>query len=394
MRRFGVILGLILAASLLGAPAALAQAPSFTLVGVAQGTTSSRVQGLSADGSIAAGWSGTAGAQPGFTWTGAGGRHDFGLDAGLPMATHSAAISGDGSAVVGASWTGDPFTSRAFRYRGPGQFETLGVFGGYTRSYALGASGDGGVVVGYDEATQNQHQVGQAFRWTPAGGMQGLGFAEAGHTYSEATGISRDGGTIVGNSLTPTSGFQDAFVWTSSGGMQILPQLPGTPFPNSAAFGVNFDGSIIVGESAQVSRAVVWQNGNILGLGQIAGYALSAALAVNDDGSVIVGRQTNVNNVACIWTTSRGPELLVDYLAANGVAVPAGWTLFNAYAVSGDGLTIAGLAISGAQGQGFVARVPAPGMLTMNLGVLAMAAGRRKRRWDSATASHWHCPVR
>src|ERR1051326_5930752 len=82
-----------------------AQAPSFPLVGAAPnaGGTGSRVTALSADGRVAAGFSiFDTGALPGFKWTGAGGRTDFGLLPGMPHQSPVAGVSADGSVVVGS----------------------------------------------------------------------------------------------------------------------------------------------------------------------------------------------------------------------------------------------------------------------------------------------------
>src|SRR5262245_28350785 len=134
----------ILLASALAATAAHAQAPSFNLVGIAPGGALSTATGLSADGRVAAGWCYIPQSSfPGFTWTAATGRYDFGLDPGMPRRSASMAISGDGATVVGDGSSG------AFRWRGQGTYQSLGFLPGSTRSFAQGVSGDGSVVVGH-----------------------------------------------------------------------------------------------------------------------------------------------------------------------------------------------------------------------------------------------------
>lgn len=64
-----------------------AQTPSFSLLGHASGTDGSRAAGVSANGSVVTGWSGLGIQTPGFTWTRAAGRNDFGLEPGLPSQT-------------------------------------------------------------------------------------------------------------------------------------------------------------------------------------------------------------------------------------------------------------------------------------------------------------------
>ena len=59
-----------------------------------------------------------------------------------------------------------------------------------------GVSGDGSVVVGI---SPSDNAWGQAFRWTAAGGIQGLG-RPPGHFYSYARAVNADGSVVVGGS--------------------------------------------------------------------------------------------------------------------------------------------------------------------------------------------------
>ncbi len=353
--------------------AADAQPAGFHVVGPAPGTTGTRVYGISADGRTAAGYSLLANSNdfPGFTWTAAAGRNDFGRESGVPSLTFAYGISGDGTTAVGAALaeTGSPET--AFRYRGPGTFQSLGTVPQYGESRAFGVSGDGSVIVG---SAERPGRI-QAFRWTPAGGMQGIGYTNNGHFFSEAYAVSRDGGTIVGRSTDFVDG--EAFVWTEGAGMEALPHLPG--LTTTLARGVNFDGTIIVGESG--ARPTRWLNGQVVDLGVASGVARAAAYAVNDDGTVIVGDSTRDGvGLASVWTPSRGAELLADYLAAFGVAVPPDLSLTKCYAVSADGRTFAGYGVSasGSGVRGYVATVPTPGGITMAALVGFVAVGRRR----------------
>lgn len=369
-------LTLALSAAVLAPITALAQTPSFTLVGVAPGSSSSSVRALSADGSAAAGWSSPPGGSPGFIWTAQSGRFDFGLLPGMQRSTETYAISGDGSTVVGIGTAG-----HAFRFSGSGPLQDLGVLSGYTRSLGFGVSGDGSVVVGRSD-TGPSTGVGQAFRWTDSGGMQGLGYTQGPNgVNSEATGISRDGTTIVGNSQDFAGRIQP-FVWRQGAGFTVLPQAPGTPPGESGAYGTNFDGSIVVGYSALLQTPAIWRNGQVTDLGAPAGFVHGNALAVNDDGSVVVGDlESLTSQTAGVWTEARGIEPLASYLTANGVTIPAGWTLTDCYAVSGDGLTFAGIANPPTGfGQGFVATVPEPATV---LAVGLLTTLRRRRRQNS-----------
>jgi probable HAF family extracellular repeat protein len=121
-------------------------------------------------------------------------------------------------------------------------FTPLGYLPGGTSSYALGVSDVGSVAVGWSQSTEGQ----QAFRWTPSGGIIGLGDLPAGAFNSFATDVSADGSVVVGTGrAAPT---QQAFRWTSTTGMVSLGSLDGSD-GNSSGEAVSPDGNIIVGTS-------------------------------------------------------------------------------------------------------------------------------------------------
>src|SRR5262249_38158112 len=111
-------------------------------------------------------------------------------------------------------------------------FVPLGdLAGGSFNSQAWGVSTDGSTAVGVGTTAAGQ----EAFRWTSGGGMVGLGFLP-GHTQSGANRVSADGSTVVGASRA--SSVEEAFRWTSGGGMVGLGFLPGGSAP-SIGFGVS-----------------------------------------------------------------------------------------------------------------------------------------------------------
>ncbi|GJQ28885.1 MAG: hypothetical protein HBSAPP03_07690 [Phycisphaerae bacterium] len=343
------------------------------------GNTASHLHGLSANGSIAVGYS-LGGyippiQNPGFTWTRAGGRFDFGLLPGMPPGTNAFGISGDGSVVVGEGEGG-----RAYRWDGAGTPQSLGVLQGYVYSRATSANHDGSVVVGFN--TWQSDIAGQAFRWTSTTGMVGLGFTRPDHFYSEAAAISRDGSTIVGHSRGG-AGINEAFVWTSTLGVQPLPGMDSTG--EGRAYGTNYDGHIIVGDSRYGlgnRGAVMWIDGQVVPLGFAPGWFRGTAIAVNDSGSVIVGSlgAGPLTQTAAIWTPDRGGEPLSTYLAFHGIAVPGNVNLLTATCVSADGMTIGGYTESASGHQeGFVVTIPAPGAVTLVApGVIAGLCRRRR----------------
>lgn len=361
---------------------ALALTPGYHLIGVAPGRSYSQAFGVSADGRVVAGFSSMLGSYPGFVWSEASGRNDFGLQAGMPITTATAAISPDGTTVAGI--TESPTNAGVpFRWSASAGLQTLGtLYGGndsQTRAYAL--SGDGSIVVGASKPFWDG-TTGQAFRWTQATGMVGIGYPTAGGIYSEATGISRDGSMIVGYGIGGGGG-STSFTWTQAQGMRVLPALPLGPGSQATALGMNFDGSYIAGrcEAASVSStAVLWHNGVAQGLGVPNGWTKSVATDVSDDGQIVVGTLgTFAVTVPAVWTATSGWATLHDYLASQGMPVPAGWTLLESFSMSADGRTFVGLVSAPGLGEAISITVPSPGIAT-TLAVCAAFVAQRRRR--------------
>jgi probable HAF family extracellular repeat protein len=126
-------------------------------------------------------------------------------------------------------------------------------------------------------------------------GFQGLGDLPGGDFHSSARSISANGSVVVGRS-TSASG-NEAFRWTSSGGMVGLGDLPGGYFA-SCAYSVSADGSVIVGEGQATERteAFGWENDVMTGLGDLPnGGFYSEAWSVSADGSVVVGESVSTS---------------------------------------------------------------------------------------------------
>ena len=119
--------------------------------------------------------------------------------------------------------------------------------GGPVQSAASGVSSDGTAVVGWSAVSSG---LNEAFRWTSAGGMVGLGDLPGGTAESWANAISADGSTVVGLSNS-TSGYE-AFRWTSGGGMTDLGDLEGGLILSNA-FAVSHDGSTVAGRGTSAA---------------------------------------------------------------------------------------------------------------------------------------------
>ena len=267
-----------------------------------------------------------------------------------PLGIYSVAngVSGDGSVVVGNSLFGSGY--EAFRWTSAGGMVGIGKPPGDHSSYARGINGDGSVVVGGSDYVVDDDNLGfRAFRWTAAGGMQDLGYLPGGAIQSVALGVSADGSVIVGSSES-ASGYQ-AFRWTAAGGMQGLGDLPGGWF-QSEANGASGDGSVIVGYGTAVSNnseAFRWTSaGGIVGLGVLPGDLQSEANGVSADGSVVVGNSNSGCTDGCVgqafrWTSG----------GMVGLGVLPGMMNSRAWGVSGDGSVVVGWSESNSGHQAF-----------------------------------------
>lgn len=246
--------------------------------------------------------------------------------------SRATAVSADGNVVVGVGESlnglGDRRTE-AFRWTAAGGMVGLGILpGDGDHSWAENVSADGAVVVG--SATRGGAEV--AFRWTAAGGMVGIGGGSR-----KAHGVSADGAVVVGTGIRIGGGMQ-AFRWTAAGGTVGLDALPnGIPHLANA---VSADGTIIVGggPGAIGYEAFRWTAaGGIFSLGAIPGDSdFSEARGVSADGTVVIG-YGYVN-----YGTRGGWDEAFRWTAAGGMVSIRGGGRSRAEAVSADGAVIVG----------------------------------------------------
>jgi probable HAF family extracellular repeat protein len=253
----------------------------------------------------------------------------------LPGSTFSGvwAISDDGSTVVGAAG----FSGRleAFRWTRATGMVGLGILpggGGGNGSGAYGVSADGSVVVGGSSSAAGN----QAFRWTAASGMVGLGDLPGGGFSGTAWNVSANGLVVVGGSNSATAN-SEAFRWTQADGMVGLGDLPGG-FNFSHAYAASTDGSVIVGEgySEPGREAFRWtQATGMVGLGDLPGGEFGSIPSdISPDGSVVVGFSTSARGSEPFrWTAAEGMV---------GLGLLPGSVWGAASAVSADGSIIVG----------------------------------------------------
>jgi probable HAF family extracellular repeat protein len=223
--------------------------------------------------------------------------------------------SADAKVVVGLAWNGCNF-ARAFRWEESTGMVDLGstVPGGSSR--ANGVSGNGRVVLGWQE-----HQLGYRLgaRWVD--GRQTIFTGASEFAVGEAWGANTDGTVIVGQTCRFGDQFdQSAWIWTPAAGVVCLP-------PPRLRLPLQF---------------------------------LGAAYAVSEDGRVVVGGQSfGLESEAVIWL-DRTPYYLKDYLRANGVPNAfEGWiNTGSVFGMSRDGRVLVGSGAGPRDFTGYVVILP------------------------------------
>ena len=291
-------------------------------------------------------------------------------------------VSADGCVIVGGRAT--PTGGEAYRWTEATGLVGLGDLpGGLVGGDARDVSADGSFVVGSSASDRG----GEAFRWTAAIGMVGLGLSPEGFR-TVANGVADDGSVIVGNGRTvaePMFGDQ-AFRWTAATGIVGLGDLPGGGL-HSKARDVSADGSVVVGRSTTDKpdfSAFRWTEATgmveLPGIPNVVGF--SVAEGISGDGNVVVGGVP-----AMVWDQFHGTRLLRHILVEQGVEL-GDWNPVIARAASYNGETIAGVVRSPTFGdQAFVVRlnagtfIPEPAGLSIAiLAILVAAIACRQRR--------------
>ena len=339
------------------------------------GVRSSEAVGISADGSVVAGYSrGQV-----FLWTEAGGLQPI---EGRPTPETPAdaySLSADGQ-TVGATEGG------AILWNSTNGWRELGFLGGRgSLSVPLALSSDGSVAVGFSSLRGIQ-----AFRWEEQTGMVGLDFLP-GTTLSKAYDVSSDGSRIVGRAQPPSIFELDdgiGFVWDSQSGTTAVPGLVAGESAISATV-ISDDGNTILGYARTASgstEAFRWDGaGDPQSLGRLA-YGDPRPNAMSADGRIIVGTHDigGASRYAFIWDPDRGMLSLDAYLESLGVDL-GGWNLWSAKSISADGTMIVGYGENPfGELEGFIAVVPEPGSAVL-FGIGLVGLGIRSRR-DASTS--------
>ena len=215
-------------------------------------------------------------------------------------------------------------------------FQGLGDLPGWPyESKATAISADGTVVVGYSSSDRGE----EAFRWTEAEGMvtltPGGGPLPNGWDSITPKGVSYDGAMITGDSrrhddASPSGNVFQPFRWTAGEGIAALPGMP----DGSHAYDLSADGSVVVGV-VYPGVALRWTaETGAVDLGDPDGYTSSLATAVSGDGLTVAGMSGGDAEEGWRWTAEGGFEGVGNL---RGEGFHSGAT-----GISADGTTLVG----------------------------------------------------
>ena len=216
---------------------------------------------------------------------------------------------------------------------------------------AWGLSGDGSTLVGLYWRPGQPNGLAHACSWSESTGVVDLGSSGGD---SRANGACYDASVVSGWSADPVTGGWRPAAWVN-GSLSIL----GPPDHLGEAWAVTPGGAIVVGsqfaDSPAVRTAAMWHwDGSGWGgtryLGILPGTAppngTAVAHGVSADGSVVVGYNSFYGDpfytTGFIWTQETGMVDVEDFLADNGIDIPAGFDIRSLTAITPDGTTIVG----------------------------------------------------
>jgi probable HAF family extracellular repeat protein len=280
-----------------------------------------------------------------FVWTLEGGTVEIGDLPGGPNPARAAARGVSANGVIVAGQGESDLGAEPFRYDfnsstwlGLGDLPG-GLFGGS----AYGISADSNTIVGSSIVGPDPDRETHAFRWTQAEGMVDIGYLPVPSgvvPFSEAYGANADGTVIVGltRSMLSSNNGWEAFRWTQATGMVGLGDLPGGAVL-SEGYATTADGSIVVGKAGILGncgpfgcqtapRAFIWdaQNGlrdlndalPTMGVTIPAGWTLTEARGISANGRVLAGTGTDVQGNYEGWRVDLGPLTPPCYANCDG----------------------------------------------------------------------------
>jgi len=265
-------------------------------------------------------------------------------------AHNAAAVSDDGSVVVGQTMVG--LEGRAFRWTAKDGMVVFGCLPGGHCSWATGVSSDGSVVFGESTTAFGD----QPFRWTATGGMVRLDAIIGDSTNSLPKNLGAHGMSLRRGSANAASPLRPPIA-------KLHRSFPSND-PRIVATCVSSNGSVVAGfrlSSGLRGKAFRWTAaGGFVNLGSLPGCESSSADGMSRDGSVIVGSGSSGPSEgpsierAFIWDNVHGMRDLQSVLIDHYHLDLNGWQLRRATRISADDKTIIG---SGKHNDGFEAWV-------------------------------------
>ncbi|GMU24473.1 MAG: hypothetical protein AMXMBFR13_45470 [Phycisphaerae bacterium] len=241
----------------------------------------------------------------------------------------------------------------------------------------------------YTSGRRNDTGRAARFRGDPNVGWDGTGVRSVESVSGYGVVVGRDNAAI---SNAYYEGPGQAFGTVPGGGGFRTDGFGISPSFGKSAVG-DFDVQWIAGQNLSYSggtqaQAFRWKRGEAAMelLGTLPGHTSSVAYTVADNGvtagrSFISGGETAVIwDTSGTWDTTGTAQSIQDLLGAAGVDT-SDWTrLVRAYALSDDGMTVAGFGVWAADGstRGFVAVIPEPAALALL--ALGMPLLRRRRQ--------------
>ncbi|MGH9322398.1 MAG: hypothetical protein ACRD3V_21245 [Vicinamibacteria bacterium] len=278
--------------------------------------------------------------------------------------TQGIAISRDGRTIIGRALDANGKENAAI-WLGGTEWRLLGSFHpnalpcDLLLSGSFGASDDGRVIVGLGwDGCRYAH----AFRWEESTGMVDLGSTVSNRS-SRANNVSGDGVVVIGWQ-EDAFGFRQGARWVD-GRQEILSGPNGVV---GEARGINSEGSVIVGGNCQPAAAMGWILRSGSGITchppprpRAAGFQV-LMMATSEDGRIVGGAHSfGLESESILWIDGE-PHYLKDYLREHGIRDAfEGWVntgFINA--VSPDGRVLAGFGAGRRALTGFVVILESP----------------------------------
>ncbi len=295
-------------------------------------------------------------ASQGFYWTPTSGVVPIGGTGGV-------AITSDGRMIAGRALDDQGLENAAIWQRGT-EWRVLGSFSPEAQSCdrllsgTFGMDDEGQVMVGLG---WDGCRFAHGFLWEERTGMVDLGSSVPGRS-SRANGVSGDGRVIVGWQ-DARSGFRQGAVWRD----RVQEVIVG-PFGSvGEARDANSDGSLIVGQNCDPTlSAWTWteETGVVCRPVEVEGQDprpfITTMLSTSEDGRVIGGSRSFGPEAAAVLWLDNEPHFLKDYLRANGVPEAFENWINTGFitGVSRDGRVLVGQGAGPTTFQGYVVILP------------------------------------